>query len=196
MSLYTVFLFALALSMDGFGMGLSYGLRRIKISLFPLFIICLFSALAIAFSMTFGKVFAFFLPDRMAVFLGAVILMVIGIWIVLQQYFLNLWDCHVINILKEPVQADLNKSGEIDLKEAFFLGFALAMDALGAGLGAAMSGYSLLWTPIMVGIAEFMMINLGIIVGKRLQIDRLKKTATLLPGGIIIILGLSKLFGL
>jgi putative Mn2+ efflux pump MntP len=194
--LYAVLFFALALSMDGFGIGLSYGLRKIKVSLFSLCIICLFSAFAIAFSMTFGKVLAFFLPNNRAVFLGALILIVVGIWLILQQYFLNLWDCHVINILKEPVQADLNKSGEIDLKEAFFLGFALAMDALGAGLGASMSGYSLLWTPIMVGIAEFIMINLGIIVGKKLQIDRLKKLATLLPGGIIIILGIAKLFPL
>jgi putative sporulation protein YtaF len=192
--LYAVLLFALALSMDGFGMGLSYGLRRIKIPFFPLFVICLFSALAIAFSMTFGIVLAFFLPNGSAVILGALVLVVVGLWIILQQYFLNLWDCLIINILKEPVQADLNKSGEIDLKEAFFLGFALAMDALGAGLGAAMSGYSLFWTSLLVGATEFIMINSGIIVGQRLQIDRLKKTATILPGGIIIILGLTKLF--
>ncbi|HHY06464.1 MAG TPA: sporulation membrane protein YtaF [Clostridia bacterium] len=192
--MYAVLLFALALSMDGFGMGLSYGLRRIKIPFFPLFVICLFSALAIAFSMTFGIVLAFFLPNGSAVILGALVLVVVGLWIILQQYFLNLWDCLIINILKEPVQADLNKSGEIDLKEAFFLGFALAMDALGAGLGAAMSGYSLFWTSLLVGATEFIMINSGIIVGQRLQIDRLKKTATILPGGIIIILGLTKLF--
>ena len=144
--------------------------------------------------MTFGIVLAFFLPNGSAVILGALVLVVVGLWIILQQYFLNLWDCLIINILKEPVQADLNKSGEIDLKEAFFLGFALAMDALGAGLGAAMSGYSLFWTSLLVGATEFIMINSGIIVGQRLQIDRLKKTATILPGGIIIILGLTKLF--
>ncbi|MDD2212315.1 MAG: sporulation membrane protein YtaF [Clostridia bacterium] len=205
--MYVVFLFALALSMDGFGMGLSYGLRRIKISFPPLFIICLFSALIIVFSMTLGKALALFLPDRAAAFLGALILIVVGMWIILQNYFLNLVDCHVyclkipywgimINILKEPVRADLNKSGEIDLKEAFFLGFALSMDALGAGFGAAMSGYSLVLTAVMVAIAEFMMINLGILIGKRLQIKRLKKAATLLPGGIIIFLGLTKLWGL
>ena len=52
------------------------------------------------------------------------------------------------------------------------------MDALGAGLGAAMSGYSLFWTSLLVGATEFIMINSGIIVGQRLQIDRLKKTAS------------------
>ena len=193
--------------MDGFGIGLSYGLRKIKVSFCPLLIISLFSALAIIVSMTLGTVLAYFLPDRMAVVLGAIILIIIGISIILQNYFLNLRDCHicclkipylgiVVNILKEPVQADLNMSGEIDLKEAFFLGFALAMDALGAGIGAAMSGYNLIWTSATVAVAEFIMINLGIFIGKKLSINRLKKVIALLPGGIIIILGFTKLLGL
>lgn len=206
--MFAVLFFAIALSLDGFGMGLSYGLRRIKIPILPLFIICLSSAVAIVVSMIFGSVLAMFLPYKVAVVLGAVILIVVGISIVLQNYFLNLKACQicclrithlgiVINILKEPVRADFNKSGKINIKEAFFLGLALALDALGAGFGAAMSGYSLVWTPSLVAITELIMISFGVFIGIRIPTFKsTKKLVSLVPGAIIIFLGLSKLFSL
>lgn len=203
----SLFVFALALSLDGFGMGLSYGLRKIKIRLLPLIIICFSSAIAIIISMIFGKVLSSFLSNRLATVLGALILIMVGLWIILQNHFLQMMDSHryrseelqgshlkkMLNILQEPVRADLNRSGEIDLKEAVWLGAALAMDALGAGLGAAMSGYSQVWTPLVVAVVEFMMINLGFFMGEKLCIKGLKKRVSLLPGGIIIVLGLTKL---
>lgn len=199
------FFFAMALSMDGLGMGLSYGLRKIKISCFPLFIICISSGLAILFSMICGEMLAAFLAERVASVLGACILIVVGVWIILQNYFLNLVGSHlyrleaqrlelVLSILKEPVRADLNSSGEIDAQEAIFLGIALAMDALGAGFGAALAGYSLLWTPILVAVVEFLMINLGLLIGEVLYLCDFKKVLTIAPGAIIVILGLAKLF--
>lgn len=199
------FFFALALSMDGLGMGLAYGLRKIQISFFPLLIICTSSGLAILFSMICGGMLGAFLEESVASVLGACILILVGLWIILQNYFLNLVGprlCRieaqrlelVLNILKEPVRADLNRSGEIDVREAVFLGIALAMDALGAGFGAALAGYSLLWTPILVAVVEFLMINLGLLVGGMLSLSDIKKPLTVIPGLIIVILGLAKLF--
>ncbi|MDD2402035.1 MAG: sporulation membrane protein YtaF [Clostridia bacterium] len=202
-----IFLFALAISIDGFGVGLSYGMRKIKIAVIPFFIICMSSAVAVTIAMVFGKVMASFFSERFATFLGGSIMIVIGIWIILQNYILNLATqskniakiankVTVINILKEPVQADLNNSGEIDIKEAILLGVALAMDAFGAGFGVAMSGYSLILTPIVVAITKFIMLNLGLIIGGGFSVYKFKKGVSLLPGGIIIFLGLTKLIGL
>ena len=172
--------FSLALSMDGLAMGLSYGLRKIK-AFIPLIVICFFGGSNV-FSMTCGKMCAFFLSTQVAVFLGGLILIGVGFSIIGQQYFLAKSDCLVLNVLREPIEADLNRSGVIDLKEAYVVGLALALDALGAGLGAAMSGYSLVFTPLCVGIAEFVMLNLGIFVGRCLNVGNFKKTAVLVPG--------------
>ena len=206
--LYAVVFFAIALSMDGFAMGLSYGLRRIKISRIPLLIICFSSAIAIEVSMAFGRGIASFLPAKAAIISGAIILIIVGLSIILQNFFLNLrskeninckitnLDC-LISIIKEPLYADLNRSGEINIKEATFLGLALAMDALGAGLGAALSGYSLIWTPLMVAVAEGLMINLGVYIGIRIPfIKNSKLLVTFIPGVIIIILGFTKFYAL
>ncbi|MCG3056169.1 manganese efflux pump, partial [Escherichia coli] len=48
----------------------------------------------------------------------------------------------VINILKKPTTADLDKSGSITGVEALILGIALSLDAFGAGIAAALLGYS------------------------------------------------------
>lgn len=206
--MYAVLIFAVALSMDGFGMGISYGLRRIKIPCIPLLIICLSSAIALIISMAFGRIIAIFMPYKIAVILGAVILIAVGISIILQNYLLNLQACQicclrftnlgiVIKILKEPVLADFNNSGNINIKEAIFLGLALAMDTLGAGFGAAMSGYSLIWTPIILAITKYILINVGIFIGRKIPVfGTNNKITAMIPGGIIIILGLSKLFSL
>lgn len=199
-------LFAVALSLDGLGMGLSYGVRRIKIPLVPLFIICLASGLAIFLSMLAGEILEAFLSARVSLVLGAVLLMLMGLWIILQNFFLitvgpSLYRSKlphvglVVRILKEPVLADLNWSGEIDTHEAVFLGVALAMDALGAGFGAALAGYSLFWTPLLVALVEFLMINFGLWIGKILDFGRQERVLKVVPGAMIICLGLFKLVG-
>lgn len=185
-------------------MGLSYGLRKIRISFFPLSIICISSGVAITISMCCGEILASFLTERVAAVLGAVLLMMVGMWIILQNYFLTLVGPYlsrldaeriglVLEILIEPKRADLNRSGEIEVNEAVFLGVALAMDAIGAGFGAALAGYSLVWTPILVALVEFLMINCGLLLGRKLCFGEFNKVLTFVPGMIIIFLGLVKL---
>lgn len=203
--LWAIILFSCALSLDGFGVGLSYGMRKIKITLMSLVLISFSSALAVSLSMLLGKMTACFFAPSTANLVGAVILIVVGCWLFLQNLILNMLPVEktysikvntlglVINILKEPQKADFDKSGVIDAKEAVFLGVALAMDALGAGFGAAMSGYSPLFTPLFVAGAKLIFISSGLYIGKQFRIKYLKGEMTLLPGGIIILLGFSKL---
>ncbi|WP_081833596.1 manganese efflux pump [Geomicrobium sp. JCM 19055] len=58
----------------------------------------------------------------------------------------------VIQILKKPTAADVDNSGTISVKEAVLLGVALSLDAFGAGFGASMLGYSVVWFALIVSI--------------------------------------------
>ncbi len=200
-------LFALAVSVDGFGVGLSYGLRDIKISIFPLLVICITSALAITISMYFGAKAATFFTPAAASKLGALILISVGLWIIIEAW--SKWKkikgtqvqrkCLmrfkipgfgiVIQILKEPEEADFDKSGNINSKEALFLGFALAMDALGAGFGAAVAGYQTFLVPIFVGIFKFVLVASGLWMGRKSIFNSLGFAGSILPGFILIMLG-------
>lgn len=210
MELIAVILFALAVSADGFVAGIAYGINKIRIPLFSLVVIALASACAVTISMICGKGLASILPDFVASAAGALILLVIGIYFLLRAcrekiaglegngedplVILNIRSLGIIiHILKEPSSADLDASGEISAREAFFLGFALALDALGAGIGVAMAGFNILFTAIAVGMLKFILINSGIIIGRVIRHERWKTVSSVIPGMIFITIGILEL---
>jgi putative sporulation protein YtaF len=81
----------------------------------------------------------------------------------------------------------------ISNQEAVILGTALALDAFGAGIGAAMTGYSILLTSIFVTSFKFVLLRLGVYLGANTTTDYCDSNLKLTPGLILIILGLLKL---
>ncbi|RAW15508.1 MULTISPECIES: manganese efflux pump [Paenibacillus] len=75
---------ALALSLDGFGVGITYGLRRTKIPLVSIVVISICSGLVIALSMQVGVLLSHVVSPDVASIVGAVILIGIGAWSLLQ----------------------------------------------------------------------------------------------------------------
>lgn len=205
-----VFILALAISIDGLSVGVTYGIRNIKLGVLPLCIISGFSTLAVYLTISIGTGIAFLINRELAKYMGSIILIFVGAWLVYSSY-INLKGNEepgeektlflikikplgiIIKILKEPVKADFDKSGTINISEAVFLGFALALDALGAGLGAGLSGFSNFLIPLVIGIFNFIVIYFGFVLGKRVG-KVLPEHFELFPGLIIILLGLKGLF--
>lgn len=203
-------LFALAVSADGFMVGLAYGVKNIKIPMLSLIVISLASALAVTVSMICGKAISILLTSQLATLLGAVVLITIGIIFVMQycREKINAIACDtesplislnvkplgiIVHILKEPSSADFDCSGEISAREAFFLGIALAMDAFGAGIGIAMAGFHILLTAICVGVLKFILVNAGLMLGKVIEGQRLKSYSALVTGFILVLIGITEL---
>ncbi len=199
--------FALAVSSDGFAVGVAYGARRIRIPLGPLLLICLASMLAVSISMLAGKALAQYFDFRMAQKIGALALIGVGVWIFGRS--LRDWQGNarkgennaiatlrikplgiIIQILREPAKADLDSSGVISLREAVFLGTALALDALGAGMGASLSGFDVVMTVLLVGCCKFLLISLGIKFGTGLKSRILSIGSGAFCGLILVVLGL------
>lgn len=80
----SLFVLAFAVSLDGFGVGITYGLRRTKIPLLSIAVISLCSGLVIAVSMQVGVLLSRFVSPDVASVVGAVILIGIGGWSLLQ----------------------------------------------------------------------------------------------------------------
>lgn len=99
----------------------------------------------------------------------------------------------VPRFLDEPAEADLDLSGALSVGEAFFLGLALAIDALGVGFGAGMAGLSGTLTPIIAGITQYIFVSAGLGVGSRMKMSALGPKLEKIPGGILILLGVFKL---
>ncbi|MEN6325722.1 MAG: sporulation membrane protein YtaF [Syntrophomonas sp.] len=205
-----ILLFALAVSADGFLVGVAYGVKKIRIPLGSLAVIAMASAVAVSVSMVCGKALATVFSGSTASHIGAVLLIVIGIYYLFgacRETIENLDNDGeepllsfniksmgiIIQILKEPSTADFDSSGDISLREAFFLGIALAMDALGAGVGIAMAGFSILLTAISVGMLKFILVNSGFFLGSRLNGKRLQNVSALIPALIFIAIGIFEL---
>ncbi len=211
---------ALVVSLDGFAAALSYGAQRIRVSAAAVFVISVTSAGVIYIAMALGQFLGSLLPANVARYLGAAVLVVLGGYLLAQhsrskpaeeldsepllspvaaesvqpiaEINLRMFGL-VIHILRHPALADRDHSGVISWQEAILLGLALALDAFGAGLGAAMTGLPALSTALVVGVVKICALVSGWELGYRLQ-HRLSKGLVRLPGALLIFLGLFDLF--
>lgn len=215
--LVSLFILALAVSLDSFGVGITYGMRGISIPIRSIVIIALCSGVVILLAMSIGQGLHLVLPPYVARNLGGLILIGIGIWALTNVYrsqkntssqevvherkeVEHIWSLEikmlgiVIQLLRKPTMADFDQSGVISPIEAIVLGIALALDAFGAGIGAALIGFSSLATAGLIGLMSGLFIYLGITCGHLCaEVTWLKKTS-FFPGLILIALGLLKLF--
>lgn len=203
MLFYTgLFFLVIAVSLDGFGVGIAYGMRRIRVPVPALLIIMLCSGVIVLTSMTIGSMLTSIISPDMAKIFGGFILVCIGIfclWNVgrtkkeensLQSKQRESQLSQFTSVLKEPRTADLDRSGAISMQEAFLLGFALALDAFGAGLSAAMLGYSPFLTPGLIAFMSGLLVFCGTHIGLFLSNNRWVKKLTLLPPFLLIALGI------
>ncbi|AIQ57535.1 manganese efflux pump [Paenibacillus borealis] len=238
--LLSLLLLAFALSLDGFGVGITYGLRKMKIPLLSIMIISLCSGVVICVSMQVGVLLAKVVSPHAASSIGAVILVLMGCWSLFQMltqkekeqgdsglgagervpdrqalletaataaalegeaepqkpavFSLELRHLGVvIQILRTPSSADMDASGSISSMEAMVLGIALSLDAFGAGLGAALLGFSPVSTSLMIALFSGTFLLLGMKTGLRLSGSYWMKHAAVLPALLLIAMGIMKL---
>lgn len=208
--LYLLF-FVLAVSVDGLAVGMGLGLGRIKISLAAFLVVSSVSFLVILPALTLGDYIAGFLHHSWGRWLGGLILLIMGILFLLNglragKPVLPTYKVHLnknsssfwrrfVYLLHNPLGADLDHSGNINFWEASLLGFALAVDAFGAGLGAAITGYPVLLTSAMVGLGKFVLLQFGYRFGFYLSGNWNWRILSVLPGLFLLILGILKIAG-
>lgn len=282
----SLLLLAFAVSVDGFGVGVTYGIRQIRIPLRSVFVISICSGLVILLAMLIGSLIVEWIPAYLATAIGAIILIAIGIWALIQfrknregddaepklhVHHANIAHPHshaqrgiaqaqrhasdstshsnphaqigkkklaagiarqhvnrdnepghnegsgdteairilkhhravltleikqwgiIIQILRTPSAADVDRSGTIQTSEAFLLGTALSLDAFGAGIGAALIGFPPLVTSVTIAASCGLFLWLGTRAGFRVARWRWGRPLTALPGIILISMGLLKL---
>jgi putative sporulation protein YtaF len=210
-SFISLLLLAFAVSLDNFSTGLAYGIKQMKLPLKSVVILSCCSAAALLAAMMIGRLFGQILSPHSASLFGGLILIVLGAWALFSLFLSHHGDEEVlphektifklelksiglvINILKTPTKADFDQSGTITGLEAVMLGIALSLDAFGAGLGAAMLGYSPILLSASVAIMSLVFVSTGLKMGdvlaKRQWIQRL----AFLPGLLLMLIGFWKI---
>jgi putative sporulation protein YtaF len=173
-------------------------------------IIACCSALTLTIAMLIGHLLQQVVSSEFAGKMGGVILIILGVWVIYQFFrpekekdilphekvIINLEIKSlglVIHILKKPMSADFDKSGTITGVEAIMLGLALSLDSFGAGIGAAMLGYSPGYLALAVALLSSLLVFLGIKLGSYLSQITWLQRFTFLPGILLIIIGVWKI---
>ncbi|MFK9091214.1 sporulation membrane protein YtaF [Bacillus salipaludis] len=208
--LFSLLVLAFALSLDSFSVGFTYGLRQMVMPIKSVLIIATCSAVSLMFAVSIGHGLEKVLSPRITSSLGGFILIALGAW-VLFQFFRPEKEKEIlkhektivnfeirslglaINILKKPMSADFDQSGTITGIEAFMLGFALSIDSFGAGIGAAMLGFSPIYLAVTVAIMSSLFVLLGIKSGTFFHKFEWIQKFTFLPGILLIIIGIWKI---
>jgi putative sporulation protein YtaF len=200
---------AFALSLDSCSVGMTYGLRKVRISLKSIIVISICSAAVMFVSMGIGQFVQTIFSAEVAKRIGGLVLIGIGAW-VLYQFFAEdkkeekldektLWNLEiqslgiVIQILRKPIVADFDNSGTISGIEAVMLGLALSLDSFGAGIGASLLGYPPLIMAALVAIMSFVFLSLGLKMGQWFSTLQWMQKLTFLPGVLLIIMGIWKM---
>ena len=209
---------AISSSIDSLGIGITYGIRNTKISNLAKFILFIISFIVSFFAVYFGDFLKDLLPDNIANYIGSFLLVLLGGFVLFQalrknivkdnkiyeevfsepkiyRFFIKFLGI-TIQIIKDPISSDLDKSNLIDGKEAIFLGVALSLDSFAIGISSGILGMHSLFFPILVSIFQLLFISLGNSIGYLLNSSNKipEYIWSIISGILLIIIGIFKFF--
>ena len=211
MSIFYVLLLGLAVSIDGFVAGVAYGLKNIRMPLISLIIVGIVASICTAVAMVMAYMVGQFINTDIALILGALLLILLGLWSLGQQYFTKSVTSYemdgevtarkltfsfgrlVVSIMAKPETADVDRLGFISSLEAVFLGLAVGADAMVGTFAVALMGSLPLYTPIVIGLIHMICIAGGCYSSRKFFPENIKNRFPYLPGTLLIILGLLRL---
>ena len=216
--LFNSLLLAISSSIDSLGIGITYGIKNTKITIWAKFILFLVAFTISSISIYFGNILKYFLPDFIIDYLGSFILLLMGIFMCFQalkntnkdsnfyfeknlknnekiySFFIKCLGI-TIKIIKNPTSSDLDKSNSIDSKEALFLGFALSLDSFCIGVGfSIINTFSFLF-PLLISCFQLFFLSFWNYCGKRLySFSKLPDNIwSVISGVLLIIIGVFKI---
>ena len=191
-------LFSLSSNLDNLVVGIAYGIKKIKIGIIANLIIAVVTSTGTFLSMSVGAYISKFLPLSVANGLGAVVIIILGIYFVTQSIIKLINNIkskelalkNITDMIEYAEKSDLDSSGDINMKEALLVALGLTFNNLGTGVAASITGVSIQFTVISTFILSILIIIFGEAVGNHVLGKFLGKYAPLFSGILLIILGI------
>lgn len=219
----SLLLVSLAISMDSVSVGLTYGLRKMKMPFLSLVVVSGCSFAVVYGVMLVGSSLTSWLTPEIGQHVGAAVLIGMGLFTlwrlfsadsnpqekqeeppaasmteegeqertVLSQF--RIFGV-MIQILRDPSQADADRSGHIMGWEAVMLGLALSLDAFGAGISLTFLGYDPLLVSLCIALMSAFLLWTGLAMGRRVGKHNWVAKLTWLPPVLLICIGVAKIF--
>lgn len=178
--LFSCLILALSVSIDSFGIGITYGLKNTKISCFSKIILFFISIVITSLSLILGDVISYILSDNFSKILGCILLIFMGFRIIFQST-----DSY-----------DKDNSNSIDWKEALYLGIALSIDSICVGISSSMLGFNTILFPIFVATFQLIFLSIGKEFGLKLSYASSIPDSiwNIISGILLICIGIGRFF--
>ena len=182
MIFFNTLILAISSSIDSFGIGITYGLKRIKLSDLSKLILFLISIIITGASCFLGSFLKNLLSNTFIDIFGSLFFICMGIFI-------------IVKTNKQEYSFDFDNSNDIDCKEAFFLGLALSLDSFCIGIGANVINLNLYVFSVLVAFLQYIFLSLGNFLG--IHLTNLKfipqSIWTKISGVLLILIGIFKI---
>lgn len=185
--LLSSFILAISSSIDSLGIGITYGIKNIKISCFGKIILFAISFLVSSFSICFGNFLITIFPSFLSRFIGSFILIIMGIFIIFHA---------IKGDPQSSLPFDFDSSQSIDSRESLFLALALSFDSFGICIGGSIIGMNITLFPFLIGAFQLCFMSLGNFIGRKLhQFTHFPNNLWSLFSGILLaLIGFLKFF--
>lgn len=211
LELLGLMLLSVSLSVDAFGIGTSCAIRGIKTPWRSRFVICVVSMAVTGIAVSFGKGASSLMPPWLAKVIGCAMLCALGLYIILgaltkrkqnrnkkeKSITLALKPLGItVNIIKDPISCDIDRSKSIDSLEACYMGVALSVDSFAAGVSTGITGMSSIAVVAMCGGCQLLFLCMGLLLGKHLRLVKNinDKIFTVISGALLIVLSIIRVF--
>lgn len=182
-------LFGISASLDALLIGISYGIRGIRIRLWQNLLISGITLLGTCLSVGLGDWLAPRLPDMVSRYLGSLVLMLFGTWYVLK------WLVKRLTHSREMIQTAAAVSAPcLSLPEILVLGVSLSLNNMGIGLSASIAGLTLLPAAAATLICSLLFLLAGNRLGSCRPLQLFGAAADPISGILLIILTFLQIF--
>lgn len=192
MQLLPSLLFGISASLDSLLVGISFGLRRVRILLWQNLLISLVTFLGTCLSAFLGIHLLPLLPSFQGRLIGSLILILLGIYYIAKQ-ILSTLRSRSLAIPKNSELAKASSREALTLPEICLLSLGLSVNNIGIGLSASMAGIR----PVSAAVSTFFCSAAFLLAGNRLGRSRflqlIGKAADPISGFLLIGLGVLQL---
>lgn len=202
MQLFPSLLFGISASLDSLLVGISYGIRQIRIRLWQNLVISLITLLGTCLSVGLGHRLIPFLPKVISSYAGSLILILLGFYYI-AKWMVTLLQNHISRKRTRPPAADAKckmasapaKESPpcLKLAEVFTLSLTLSINNLSAGLSASLAGLTLIPTAAATFACSVLFLFSGNRLGGNPLLQLAGCAAEPLSGILLIGLGLLQL---
>lgn len=170
--------FAFSANIDNIAIGISYGIKKIKIGSKINLIIAILMAIITYITMFVGKSISNLFNINLIHKIGAYSLILIGTYLLFKEIFFK---------IKEKDSEELSN---LTLKNILIIVFTLSTNNIATGIAASMIGINIYLTFLFTFIFSFLLLYIGNKIGRNILNKRIEKYSNILSALILIILGL------